>query len=80
VEYKVDRVVDCVGMYCPIPLFNTMEALEDMKPGEVLRLVTGDRGALTDIPRWVKSSGHRLLKVYEEDGCFNFLIMKMEVK
>jgi len=57
-----------------------MEALEDMKPGEVLRLVTGDRGALTDIPRWVKSSGHRLLKVYEEDGCFNFLIMKMEVK
>lgn len=33
---KPNKVLDCVGLYCPIPVFNTKEAIDKMTIGEIL--------------------------------------------
>jgi len=37
---KPKIMVDCVGLYCPIPIFNTTTEMEKIEPGEVLEMVT----------------------------------------
>lgn len=69
-------MVDCVGLYCPIPIFNTTTEMEKIEPGEVLEMVTGDPAAVQDIPRWAKRAGHKLLKLSQVGEEFHFLIQK----
>ena len=73
---KPKIMVDCVGLYCPIPIFNTTTEMEKIEPGEVLEMVTGDRAAVQDIPRWAKRAGHKLLKLSQVGEEFHFLIQK----
>jgi TusA-related sulfurtransferase len=54
-KVKPDRFLDCVGLYCPMPIFNTTQEMENLKPGEVLEMVTGDPASVQDIPRWAKA-------------------------
>lgn len=71
--------LDCVGLFCPQPLFQTREAIDELKPGEVLEMLTDDPAAEEDIKRFVKRTGNELL-VFErlEDGVQRFLIKKKE--
>jgi TusA-related sulfurtransferase len=73
---KPKILVDCVGLYCPIPIFNTTTEMEKIEPGDVLEMVTGDPAAVQDIPRWAKRAGHKLLKLSKEGEEYHFLIQK----
>ncbi|MCX9015179.1 MAG: sulfurtransferase TusA family protein [Candidatus Methanoperedens sp.] len=75
---KPGRKLDCIGLYCPVPIFNTTQEMEKLKPGEVLEMVTDDPAAVQDIPRWAKRAGHQFIKLYKEDDHFYFLIRKGE--
>ncbi len=77
-KIKPDRVLDCVGLYCPIPIFNTTQEMEKIDHGQVLEMVTSDPGAVQDIPRWAKRAGHQFLKLFKEEGYFHFVIRKGE--
>lgn len=73
-----DRVLDCIGLYCPIPIFNTTQEMEKIQPGQVLELITDDPAAVQDIPRWAKRAGHQFLKLFKEGEHYHFLIRKGE--
>lgn len=73
---KPDRVLDCIGLYCPIPIFNTAMEIEKIEPMEVLEVINNDPAAVQDIPRWAKRAGHKLLKLFKEGDNFHFLIRK----
>ncbi len=73
---KPDRVLDCVGLYCPVPIFNTTQEMEKMHTGEVLEIITDDPAAVQDIPRWAKRTGHEFLKLFKEGEHYHFLIRK----
>ncbi len=73
---KPKLLVDCIGLYCPVPIFNTTIEMEKLGPGEVLEMVTLDPAAVQDIPRWAKRAGHKLLKLYKEGEQFHFVIQK----
>jgi tRNA 2-thiouridine synthesizing protein A len=73
---KPDRVLGCVGLYCPVPIFNTALEMEKIEPGQILEVVNNDPAAVQDIPRWAKRAGHRLLKLSKKDENFHFLIRK----
>lgn len=75
-EIKPKIFVDCVGLYCPIPIFNTTTEIEKIEPGEVLEMATQDPAAVQDIPRWAKRAGHKLLKLFKEGDNFHFIIQK----
>jgi len=64
---KAEQSLDCVGLYCPMPIVKTAEKIKEIKTGEVLEVVADDRGIKQDMPAWCKATGHEFLGI-EEDG------------
>ncbi|MGQ4911988.1 MAG: sulfurtransferase TusA family protein [Candidatus Thorarchaeota archaeon] len=71
------EVIDCVGLYCPQPLFQTREAMDALKPGELLEVLADDPAAEEDIKRFAKRTGHTLVSFQRlEDGVQQFILRK----
>ncbi len=67
-----------VGLYCPVPLFRTREAIDTMKIGEILEVFADDPAAESDIQSFAKRTGHKLLKLEKDEDVFRFLIEKIK--
>jgi len=63
---KADEKLDCVGLYCPMPIVKTAEKIKQMKPGQVLEVAADDRGIKQDMPAWCQTTGHECLGIEEE--------------
>jgi TusA-related sulfurtransferase len=61
------RTVDALGLYCPMPIIRTAEAIMGMRAGEVLEVLSDDRVVLIDMPAWCLSTRHEYLG-FREDG------------
>lgn len=66
-ETPVARTLDCLGLYCPEPLFQTRENIDAIEVGEVLEVFADDPAAEEDITRFAKRAGHEIVAV-ENDG------------
>jgi TusA-related sulfurtransferase len=75
---KFDDILDCVGLYCPVPIFETRKKMDVLEKGQILKMMADDPGSKPDMESWAKSTGNDLLKVSEEDGVFSFYIKKKE--
>ena len=62
------KSIDMVGLYCPVPLFKTREGIDSIKVGEVLEVIADDPAAEEDITRFVKRTGHELVKFENNEG------------
>ena len=71
-----DRTLDCIGLYCPEPVFRTRVELDRMGADEVLEVIADDPAAEEDIKSLVKRIGYDLLKISREDDFLRFLIRK----
>ena len=47
---KADQSLDCIGLYCPIPIVKTAAKIKQLKLGEVLEIVADDKGIKQDMP------------------------------
>lgn len=75
-EIIFDAVLDCTGLYCPVPVFNTREEIDKLKSGQVLKVIADDPAAEEDILRWAKRIGHEILKFNKEENQLIFFIKK----
>jgi len=75
---KVDRTLDCIGLYCPEPVFRARQELDKLNVGQVLEMIADDPAAEADIPTLVKRTGHQVLKVWKEGNQIHFLIKKIK--
>jgi tRNA 2-thiouridine synthesizing protein A len=73
---QVDREVDARGLNCPLPILRTKKALNDMSSGQVLRILATDPGSARDFEAFTRQTGHRLLRLDEQDGVFVFLLRR----
>ena len=64
---KADQSLDCLGLYCPMPIVKTADRFKQLKQGEVLEVVSDDKGIKLDMPAWCEATGHEFLGL-EEDG------------
>jgi TusA-related sulfurtransferase len=62
-----DSSLDCRGLLCPMPVVRCSREMKRLRPGQVLKLLATDRGAVTDIPAWAADTGNELLH-WQEDG------------
>jgi tRNA 2-thiouridine synthesizing protein A len=77
-EIKVDQYLDCVGLYCPVPIFETRRKIGFMKKGQILKIAADDPGSEPDIKSWAKMTGNELLKIEKNNNIFTFYIRKTE--
>ena len=65
---KADQSLDCMGLYCPMPIVKTADKFKQLKPGEILEVVADDKGIKEDMPAWCEATGHEFLGMEEKDG------------
>jgi len=75
---KPDRTVDCLGLYCPEPVFRTRMELNNMKIGETLEVLADDPAAEADIRSLVKRLEQELISINKEGNTLRILIKKIK--
>jgi tRNA 2-thiouridine synthesizing protein A len=72
----VSQTLDASGLACPMPVVRTKQAIDKLEPGQVLEVISTDRGSLQDIPAWAGSTGNRVIEANDGGDRFTFLIEK----
>ena len=72
----VDRTIDCVGLFCPIPILKTREAIKTMAVGQVLAMTSDDPASEADMKSWTARTGHELLEMDKHGAVFRFVVRK----
>jgi len=75
---KADVTLDCVGLYCPMPIYNTAKKIKELKNGEVLEVLASDEGIKEDAPAWCRTTGNEFLGIEEKGGEYHVYIRKLE--
>ena len=71
-----DRTLDLTGLYCPEPIFRTRIELDDMKPGQTVKVTADDPAAEEDIQRLIKRLGHTILQTKTDNKTIQLTIRK----
>ena len=72
----VSRTVDARGSFCPGPLMELIRGIKEGEVGDVLAVLSTDKGSKTDIPKWVEKAGHKLVGVFPRDGYDEIVVEK----
>ena len=74
--YIADRTLDCVGLFCPIPILKTREAMKAMTVGQLLEMTSDDPASEADMKSWTTRTGHELLEIDKNGAVFRFVVRK----
>jgi len=77
-KVKPDRTLDCLGLYCPEPIFRTRMELDNMKTGEILEVLADDPAADADIRSLVKRLEQEIISVSKDGNTVRILIKKVK--
>ncbi|MBI2468452.1 MAG: sulfurtransferase TusA family protein [Candidatus Rokubacteria bacterium] len=72
----VDRTLDCLGLFCPMPIVKTREAMKVMAVGQVLEMLSDDPASDADMKSWTKRTGNELIAVTKDGSVYRFLVRK----
>lgn len=75
---KADRILDCTGLLCPLPVVKTSKAIKDLEIGQVLKMIATDPGSPPDMEAWTRQTGNELLLSTQEEGKFVFYIKRLK--
>ena len=60
---KIDKELNLKGKICPYTFIESMLVLEEMKIGEVLRVVVDYPPAVSEVPKSLKNEGYEVMSV-----------------
>ena len=72
----ITRTVDARGSFCPGPLMELIRAIRESQVGDVLAVLSSDKGSKIDIPKWVEKAGHRLIALESRRGYDRIVVEK----
>ena len=75
---RADQTLDCYGLLCPMPIIQTSKKIKEMNIGEVLEVVSTDRGIKEDMPAWCRQTGQELLGIEEKGDVFKAYVRKIK--
>ncbi|MEE8640382.1 MAG: sulfurtransferase TusA family protein [bacterium] len=71
-----DKTVDCIGLYCPVPIAQAAEAMNDVDEGDTVTILADDPGVENDFPSWCRVTGHELVSLDKADEGYKIVIRK----
>ncbi len=72
----INRTIDARGSFCPGPLMELIRGIREAQVGDVLAVLSSDKGSKVDIPKWIEKAGHRLIVVEALEGYDRILVEK----
>ncbi len=73
---SADAELDCIGLFCPLPIARTKEEIEKIEGGQILKVEADDPAAEEDIARWAKRAGHEMVKLDKSGNIITFWIRR----
>lgn len=74
--FNADKQIDCTGLFCPMPIVMTREAIREMVTGQVLEMLSDDPASDPDMRSWAQNTGHELLEVTRTGAVYRFVVRK----
>jgi len=74
--FNSDKQIDCTGLFCPMPIVKTREAIREMVTGQVLEMLSDDPASDPDMRSWAQNTGHELLEVTRTGAVYRFVVRK----
>jgi tRNA 2-thiouridine synthesizing protein A len=74
---KADKTIDCLGLFCPEPVFKTRMQLDEMEIGETLEVTADDPAAKSDIENLAENLGQEILESVQEGNVTRIIIKKV---
>jgi TusA-related sulfurtransferase len=71
-----NRKLDCLGLFCPMPIVKTRDALKGMTVGETLEMLSDDPASEADMKSWTTRTGHQLMAIERNGSVFRFVVRK----
>ena len=71
-----DKTVDCIGLYCPVPIARAAEAIAAVAEGDTVTILADDPGVENDFPNWCRVTGHELVSWEQVDDGYKVVIRK----
>ena len=73
---RAHQRLDCIGLYCPMPVLKTRQEMDKLAIGEILEVLADDPAAEEDIKAWAKRTEQKILEIEKTDEGMRFLIQK----
>jgi len=71
-----DKEIDCIGLYCPEPIFRVRTAMDELEKGQVLEVSADDPAAEEDLKRLAKRLGYEVLEITHDGDEVTLVIKK----
>ncbi len=75
-DIKPDEVLDCVGLSCPMPIFNATKKIREMDSGQVLEVQSDDEGIEKDMPAWCRLTGNEYIGQMKDGDEYHVYVRK----
>lgn len=69
-------VIDARGTFCPGPLMELIAGMKQAQVGDMLEVLSTDKGSATDIPEWINKVGHTYVATTHADGVWHVVVRK----
>lgn len=73
---EYDQELDVRGLNCPLPIIKARKAINQLKTGQILRVVATDPGSVRDFEAFANQTGNELLESIEGAGEYTFVLKK----
>ena len=73
---QIDLELDTRGLNCPLPILKAKKALTPMQTGQLLKVVSTDKGSLRDFAAFAKQTGNELLSQATEGSDFVHILKR----
>ena len=71
-----DKELNARGLGCPLPIIKTKKSLNEMASGQILRVISTDRGSVADMQAFAEQTGNQLMSSEMQDQEYVFFIKK----
>jgi TusA-related sulfurtransferase len=66
-EIVPDAELDCVGLFCPMPITYTKREIDNLEVGQILKVEADDSVYEGDLKVWARNTGHEIVR-FEREG------------
>lgn len=73
-----ERVVDALGLACPMPVIELAKAIEDVAVGAHVEVWSDDPASKVDVPVWCRMQRQRFVSQHQRpDGGWAYLVERL---
>ncbi len=78
-EIKIDRELDLKGEVCPFTFVKSKLIIEQMEPGQVLKVILDYKPSVENVPKSMREEGQEVLEVKQTgENLWEVLIRKVK--